>query len=233
MSKQRVNCERSPRVALSTSGAGCDTDLQCSYCDRGQVCVLHERYPYCIVWTPIPLITWLLPFVGHMGIADSRGVIHDFAAPYYISVDSMAFGWPTRYFRVPLPPSPVLDDAGNTLSASSQAERYDRALVAAVDRYQTLSYNFFTNNCHSFAATALAGMAAPDVLTDTASRPPRAALLQDSKLGQRVGWNMVRLAATAFFCGRFVSISRAIATIVPCLVLWVIIAAISGAFATR
>lgn len=35
---------------------------------------LYYRYPYCIVWTAIPPITWFLPFVGHMGIADSNGV---------------------------------------------------------------------------------------------------------------------------------------------------------------
>lgn len=24
----------------------------------------RDRFPYCIVWTPIPLLTWLLPFIG-------------------------------------------------------------------------------------------------------------------------------------------------------------------------
>lgn len=37
-----------------------------------------EKYPYCIVWTPIPLLTWILPMVGHMGICKSNGVIYDF-----------------------------------------------------------------------------------------------------------------------------------------------------------
>ena len=23
-----------------------------------------EKFPYCIVWTPIPCITWILPFIG-------------------------------------------------------------------------------------------------------------------------------------------------------------------------
>lgn len=55
------------------------------------------RYPYAIVWTPIPLITWLLPFVGHMGICDSRGVVYDFAGPYTIGIDDLAFGAATRY----------------------------------------------------------------------------------------------------------------------------------------
>ena len=57
----------------------------------------RSRFPYAITWTPIPLITWILPFVGHMGIADSRGVIYDFAGPYTIGEDNMAFGKPTRY----------------------------------------------------------------------------------------------------------------------------------------
>lgn len=27
------------------------------------------RYPYCIVWTRIPKLTWYLPCFGHVGIA--------------------------------------------------------------------------------------------------------------------------------------------------------------------
>ncbi|GLD58016.1 transmembrane protein 222-like protein [Lates japonicus] len=46
-----------------------------------------SRYPYCIVWTPIPVLSWLLPFIGHMGICTSTGVIRDFAGPYFVSVN--------------------------------------------------------------------------------------------------------------------------------------------------
>jgi len=46
------------------------------------------RYPHCLVWTPIPVLTWLFPFIGHMGIARTDGVIRDFAGPYYVSVSS-------------------------------------------------------------------------------------------------------------------------------------------------
>ena len=28
----------------------------------------NNRYPYCIVWTSIPCISHLLPFIGHTGI---------------------------------------------------------------------------------------------------------------------------------------------------------------------
>lgn len=38
-----------------------------------------NRYPFCIVWSPIPILTWVWPFIGHMGIALSSGVILDFA----------------------------------------------------------------------------------------------------------------------------------------------------------
>lgn len=48
--------------------------------------VHRVKYPHSIVWTPIPLLTWLFPFVGHMGIARTDGVIRDFAGPYYVSV---------------------------------------------------------------------------------------------------------------------------------------------------
>jgi hypothetical protein len=54
--------------------------------------VAHSRFPFAIVWTPIPCLTWLFPFIGHMGICDSRGVAYDFAGPYTIGVDELAFG---------------------------------------------------------------------------------------------------------------------------------------------
>uniref|UniRef100_A0A8C2Z4M6 Transmembrane protein 222a n=1 Tax=Cyclopterus lumpus TaxID=8103 RepID=A0A8C2Z4M6_CYCLU len=45
----------------------------------------NSRYPYCIVWTPIPILSWVLPFIGHMGICTSSGIIRDFAGSYFVS----------------------------------------------------------------------------------------------------------------------------------------------------
>ncbi len=28
----------------------------------------NQRFPYCIVWTPLPLISWFIPIIGHTGI---------------------------------------------------------------------------------------------------------------------------------------------------------------------
>lgn len=50
------------------------------------------RFPFSIVWTPLPLITWLIPCIGHTGIAPSDGIIHDFSGPYQITIDDFAFG---------------------------------------------------------------------------------------------------------------------------------------------
>jgi hypothetical protein len=50
------------------------------------------RFPFCIVWTPLPLISWFLPFIGHTGIAMSDGIIHDFSGPYSVTEDDLAFG---------------------------------------------------------------------------------------------------------------------------------------------
>ena len=35
-----------------------------------------------------------------MGIGTTSGVIRDFAGPYYVSEDSMAFGKPTKYWQL-------------------------------------------------------------------------------------------------------------------------------------
>lgn len=45
-----------------------------------------HRYPFCIVWTVIPCISWFLPTIGHTGICTSDGVIYDFSGPYSITV---------------------------------------------------------------------------------------------------------------------------------------------------
>jgi Protein of unknown function (DUF778) len=56
-----------------------------------------KLFPFCLVWTTIPLISWIFPFVGHLGICTSEGVTLDFAGPQFVSVDSFGFGSPTRY----------------------------------------------------------------------------------------------------------------------------------------
>jgi len=109
----------------------------------GKIDVERHRYPYCIVWTPIPVITWLFPFIGHMGICMSSGVIRDFAGPYYVSEDNMAFGNPTKYWQ--LDPS----------KAEGGVSGWDNAVIQASEIYSKRVHNLCCDNCHSHVATAL------------------------------------------------------------------------------
>lgn len=60
----------------------------------------RARFPCCIVWTPLPVISWLVPFIGHIGICREDGVILDFAGPNFVCVDNFAFGAVARYIQM-------------------------------------------------------------------------------------------------------------------------------------
>ncbi|CAI9741111.1 Hypothetical predicted protein [Octopus vulgaris] len=103
--------------------------------------IRNSRFPYSIVWTPIPCLTWFFPIIGHMGIATSSGIIRDFAGPYFVSEDEMAFGNPTKYWT--LDPSKVSKDT------------WDWAVAEASEEYKKRMHNLFCDNCHSHVAMAL------------------------------------------------------------------------------
>ena len=86
-----------------------------------------SRFPFSIVWTPIPLLTWLIPWIGHVGIATSRGIIHDFAGSYFISVDDFAFGYTHKYCQLDIP--------------DEKRAEYDRAIREADNSYMEQSHN--------------------------------------------------------------------------------------------
>ncbi len=35
---------------------------------RSRIDIERNRFPFCLVWTPLPLISWFLPMIGHTGI---------------------------------------------------------------------------------------------------------------------------------------------------------------------
>lgn len=106
-----------------------------------QIKVKAHRFPYCIVWTPISCITAIFPSIGHVGICESNGIIHDFAGSKYVSINQMAFGWPTKYVLLDI------DSSDKTL--------WDRAIEKGDERYNAEDYSFFINNCHSYVAYVL------------------------------------------------------------------------------
>ena len=87
-------------------------------------------------------ITWLLPFIGHTGIADENGVIYDFAGPYSIGRGSMAFGAPTRYLK--LDPRLV-----------TSAIDWNDAVSQGCEIYSQRMHNICFDNCHSHVAKCL------------------------------------------------------------------------------
>lgn len=101
----------------------------------------EHKFPCCIVWTSLPLITALFPSIGHVGVCESNGIIHDFAGSRYVSINDMAFGWPLKYVKLDI----------------NQQEKYqwDKAVEKGEDQYNGEEYNFCTNNCHSFVAYVL------------------------------------------------------------------------------
>ena len=57
----------------------------------------NEYFPMCIVWTPIPILSWFFPILGHAGLSMSDGRIRDFAGSYAIGVNR-------TFITVDLPP---------------------------------------------------------------------------------------------------------------------------------
>jgi hypothetical protein len=91
--------------------------------------VARSRFPFSIVWCPLPGITSFLPVVGHMGLCDSRGVVMDFAGPYCISVDEMSFSRPYLYYTL----DPAL--ARKRLPGQTPAAAWDAGVDAGCDEY--------------------------------------------------------------------------------------------------
>ena len=100
-----------------------------------------SKFPYCIVWTPIPILTYLIPSLGHSGIGDSNGMIHDFAGSFYIGVDNFAFGKPTKYFRLEL--------------SNEEKKNLDKAIELGDQKFSKEEHHLITNNCHSHVAYIL------------------------------------------------------------------------------
>ena len=99
------------------------------------------RFPLCIVWTPLPLISWILPCIGHTGICDSRGVIYDFAGPYTISTDDFSFGKTRKYVKLDI--------------EESRMDEWNKAVDKANDEYRKRTHDICCDNCHSHVGAAL------------------------------------------------------------------------------
>ena len=101
----------------------------------------NDKYPYSLVWTSIPCITHLLPWIGHMGICKSNGIIYDFSGSYSINENKFFFGKPYKFAY--LEPN------------EKEREKWDECIDKIVSKFRRENYSFFCNNCHSFCFEVL------------------------------------------------------------------------------
>ena len=58
------------------------------------------KFPCCLVWIPLPVVSWLAPFMGHVGICREDGTILDFSGSNFVNIDDFAFGAVARYLQL-------------------------------------------------------------------------------------------------------------------------------------
>lgn len=184
----------------------------------------RARFPYCIVWTPLPIISWLVPFIGHVGICREDGVILDFAGPNFVCVDNFAFGAVARYIQINKEKVHYSMQFVKMLNFSlwllflllfrwesfslllfcfEQIETekemaWDDALRMGTQEFQHKSYSLFTCNCHSFVANNLNRM---------------------SCSGHNK-WNVVNLATLIFLKGRWVNKAAIVRSLLPFVIIF-------------
>ncbi|XP_008058537.1 transmembrane protein 222 isoform X1 [Carlito syrichta] len=194
--------------------------------------VERSRFPYCVVWTPIPVLTWFFPIIGHMGICTSTGVIRDFAGPYFVSEDNMAFGKPVKYWK--LDPAQVYTSGPNAWDTAvhDASEEYKHRMVGGLGQGQLLrsepgwevplqsvltqpfwhlQHNLCCDNCHSHVALALNLM----------------------RYNNSTNWNMVTLCFFCLLYGKYVSVGAFVKTWLPFVLLLGIILTVSLVFNLR
>jgi len=110
----------------------------------------RSRYPFSVVWGPLCPLTCCCPCVGHMGVGDSEGKIHDFAGSEYVSIDRFMVGCVWRYS--------VVD------GAAAEPERWNAAIRAADTEYRKHAHNICCDNCHHHSALALTEFGQPSTL---------------------------------------------------------------------
>ncbi|THF95275.1 hypothetical protein TEA_020070 [Camellia sinensis var. sinensis] len=123
----------------------------------GEIDPKKAKFPCCLVWTPLPVVSWLAPFIGHVGICREDGAVLDFSGSNFVNVDEFAYGAVARYLQLDrekccFPPNLV----GHTCKHRYKHAEYgtaitwDDALQSSMRHFEHKTYNLFTCNCHSF-----------------------------------------------------------------------------------
>ncbi|PAN28898.1 hypothetical protein PAHAL_5G185000 [Panicum hallii] len=166
----------------------------------GEIDPKRARFPCCIVWTPLPVVSWLAPYIGHVGICQEDGAVLDFAGSNLVSVDNFAYGSVARYLQLdrkkccfPANLAAHVCERSYNHSEVGAAISWDDALQSGMRRFQHKYYNLFTCNCHSFVANCLNRLA----------------------YNGSVEWNVLNVAALVWFHGRWVDKMSVVRSFLP------------------
>ncbi|XP_044463758.1 protein REVERSION-TO-ETHYLENE SENSITIVITY1 [Mangifera indica] len=158
------------------------------------------KFPCCLVWTPLPVVSWLAPFIGHVGICREDGIILDFSSSNFVNADDFAFGAVARYLQLDrnqccFPPNLAAHTCnhGYRHTEFGTAITWDDALQSSVCQFEHKTYNLFTCNCHSFVANCLNRLC----------------------YGGSMGWNMINVAALILFKGQWINSMSIIRSFLP------------------
>mmetsp|Transcript_55526 Transcript_55526/g.49993 ORF Transcript_55526/g.49993 Transcript_55526/m.49993 type:complete len:207 (+) Transcript_55526:23-643(+) len=106
-----------------------------------------NRFPFSVVWGSLPCLTWLCPIIGHLGITDSKGQVHDFAGPYTICIDDFMTGPVIKYWQID--PRSIDFPSLQSGEARNPSEAWDLALQRGDAKYKKMMHTLCWNNCHS------------------------------------------------------------------------------------
>ncbi|KAF7830473.1 protein REVERSION-TO-ETHYLENE SENSITIVITY1 [Senna tora] len=158
------------------------------------------KFPCCLVWTPLPVVSWLAPYIGHVGICREDGTVIDFSGSNFVNVDDFAYGAVARYLQLDrsqccFPPhrSAHTCKHGYQHSEFGTAITWDDALQSSGRYFESKTYNIFTCNCHSFVANCLNRLS----------------------YGGSMNWNMVNIAALILFKGQWVDLLSIVRSFLP------------------
>ena len=120
------------------------------------------------------------------------------AGAYFVSVDAMSFGWPTRYLLLEPSHAEALgvgpaEVEGMSGPPRTPAAAWDRHLQSTLSVFQLKRYSMLGNNCHAFVGHAL----------------------QNMQYDGTAPWNTVRLVRAIWARGQFVNGIAAAKTLAP------------------
>ncbi|KAJ6862625.1 protein REVERSION-TO-ETHYLENE SENSITIVITY1-like [Populus alba x Populus x berolinensis] len=158
------------------------------------------KFPCCLIWTPLPVVSWLAPFIGHVGICREDGTILDFSGSNVVNVDDFSFGAAARYFQLDreqccFPPNLTGHTCkhGYKHSEHGTAITWDDALQSSMRHFDHRTYNLFTCNCHSFVANCLNRLC----------------------YGGSMDWNMIDVAVLILFKGHWIDWKSIVRSFLP------------------